>query len=87
MTIRQVSELTPSHIGKLMRVQTENGAYIEGTLASIHSKVTEPFGSVVQVHVTFEELLSPMGRVHLPFLTYGNRNAREIDEEEQYNAG
>lgn len=82
VTMNTVAELNQTHIGKRVRVQTMECAYVEGTLATIKHVVKEPYGKFVETWLAFEELTIRNGRenIYLPVLTYGNRTAVEIDE-------
>lgn len=88
--MQKVSDITSEDVGKLLRVQTNDGAYIEGTLTKITHELPSRTSAIVQTTIEFRELYITNSRgesIPYAFITWGNRNAREIDEEEQYHAG
>jgi hypothetical protein len=77
-----VAELNQTHIGKRLRVQSFDGGFIEGTLAKVKHELKEPYGKFIETWLAFEEFTVKQGRdmIYIPFMTIGNRSAREIDE-------
>lgn len=81
--VRTVADLGLSHIGAVVRVQTMNGGYVEGTLVMLtHKLFTDSPKGFIQTTVHFTEFSKPVekGMEYLGFTTIGNREAQVIDE-------
>lgn len=81
--LKRVSDLTSKDVGKRLRVQTLEGAYIEGTLAGVKSVSLEQYKKHVRTWVSFEEFchyLDGRDRTYVLFETYENRTVEEIEE-------
>lgn len=83
MTVSKISDLTSLDVGKRYRVQTDDGAYIEGTIMSLTHHIPLRSTAIVQTHIEFDELYilnEKRQRVHYSFLTWGNRDAVAVEE-------
>ena len=80
--MKKVSDLTPEVIGKRMRIQTMDGAFIEGTVwAVVFTGIKN--AKAIEVGVSFEEIgpYSHGKREHTMFATHPNRDAFFVEEE------
>jgi hypothetical protein len=82
--MKTVGEISGRHLGRRLRVESADGAYIEGTLASVSHVTLSPWGTSIRTLLTFEELFEyppNKEREYVVITTYLNRSAEELPDE------
>lgn len=57
--VNRVADLTPLHVGKLVRIQTVHGAVVEGTLRGLYVEAVDAYSQHLHIHFSVKEITQP----------------------------